>query len=107
MPEQRKNSKSSDSDVMEVFQYWQQTLNHPQAVLDTKRRKRIHHALASGYTVEQLCKAILGCSYTPHNMGHNEQGQRYDGLHVILRDADQIDRFIRNAHSPPQMTKCS
>ena len=56
-----------------------------------------------GVHVSQLCEAILGCSYTPHNIGHNEQGQRYDGLHVILRDADQIDRFIRNAHSPPRL----
>lgn len=103
LPTQQKNLKPSDADVIEVFHYWQQTLNHPHAVLDAKRRKRIHHALASGYTVEQLREAILGCSYTPHNMGHNEQGQRYDGLHVILRDADQIDRFIRNAHSPPRL----
>ncbi len=87
--------------MVEVFSYWKQTMQHPQAVLDVKRRKRIRQALASGYSVAQLCEAILGCSYTPHNMGDNEQGQRYDGLHVILRDAEQIDRFIRNAHSPP------
>jgi hypothetical protein len=78
------------------------TLQHPQAVLDDKRQKRIRSALASGYTVDQLCQAIRGCSKTPHNLGDNERGQRYDGLHVILRDADQIDRFIRNAHSPPR-----
>ncbi len=102
-PAQQKNTKPPDAEVMEVFRCWQQTLGHPQAMLDGKRKKRIRQSLASGYTVEQLCNAILGCSYTPHNMGHNEQGQRYDGLHVILRDSDQIDRFIRNAHSPPRL----
>jgi len=102
-PAQQKNVKPPDAEVMEVFRCWQQTLCHPQAVLDAKRRKRIRQALAMGYSVSQLCDAILGCSYTPHNMGHNEQGQRYDGLHIILRDADQIDRFIRNAHSPPRL----
>jgi hypothetical protein len=102
-PTRQKNIKHSDCEVAEVFCYWQQTLNHPQAVLDDKRRKRIRQALAMGYSVQQLCEAILGCSYTPHNMGHNEQGQRYDGLQVIFRDADQIDRFIRNAHSPPRL----
>lgn len=100
---QQKNAKPSDVEVTEVFCYWQHMLNHPQAVLDAKRRKRIRYALSMGYSVAQLCDAILGCSYTPHNIGHNEQGQRYDGLHVILRDADQIDRFIRNAHSPPRL----
>lgn len=62
----------------------------------------IKNALASGYTVTQLQAAIRGCSLTPNNIGENEQGQRYDGLHVILRDADQIDRFIRNCHNPPK-----
>ena len=52
--------------------------------------------------MDQLCQAITGCSLTPHNLGKNDRGQRYDGLQVILRDADQIDRFIRNAQSPPR-----
>ncbi len=34
-------------------------------------------------------------------MGANEGGERYDGIHVIFRDADQIDRFIHNFHNPP------
>jgi len=98
----QKNSKPPDAEIVQVFSYWKQTLGHPQAMLDAKRRKRIRQALASGYSAAQLCDAILGCSYTPHNMGDNEQGQRYDSVHVIFRDADQIDRFIRNAHSPPR-----
>ncbi len=101
-PARQKNAKPPDTEIVEVFSYWKQTMQHPQAVLDAKRRKRIRQALASGYSVAQLCEAILGCSCTPHNIGDNEQGQRYDGLHVILRDAEQIDRFIRNAHSPPR-----
>ena len=101
-PTRPKTSKPPDADVREVFECWQQTLGHPHAVLEVKRRKRIRDALRSGYTPIQLCEAIRGCSQTPHNMGENEQGQRYDGLHVILRDADQIDRFIHNAHNPPR-----
>jgi len=88
--------------VLEVFDYWRATLGHPQAVLDSKRKTLIRKALQSGYTALQLCEAIRGCSLTPHNMGKNDRGQRYDGLHVILRDADQMDRFIRNAQSPPR-----
>lgn len=85
-----------------MFNVWRTTLGHPQAVLDDKRKSLIRRALKSGYSVDQLCQAIAGCSLTPYNLGKNDRGQRYDGLHVILKDADQIDRFIRNAQSPPQ-----
>lgn len=89
--------------VEHIFQHWQNVFDHPQAVLDEKRKRLIRQALKSGYTEDQLCEAITGCSYTPHNMGYNDNGQRYDGLQVILRDADQIDRFIHNAHNPPKL----
>jgi hypothetical protein len=72
-------------------------MGHPNARLDDKRRKLIRNALKTGYAVNDLKTAILGCSYTPHNMGDNDRGQRYDGLHVIFKNADQIDRFINNA----------
>ncbi|GAB4394066.1 MAG: hypothetical protein Tsb005_15010 [Gammaproteobacteria bacterium] len=85
-----------------VFQHWQQVTGHAHAKLDPKRQRLIRQALTSGYSVAQLCHAISGCSQTPHNMGHNDRGQRYDGLHIILRDADQIDRFIHNYHHPPR-----
>lgn len=91
------------SDVLFVFNAWKTTLCHPQAILDGKRKQLIQQALRWGYSVDQLCQAIKGCSLTPHNMGSNDRGQRYDGLHVILKDADQIDRFIHNAVSPPQL----
>jgi hypothetical protein len=96
------NHATTTVKVNEVFTHWQQVMQHPQAKLDNKRQALIQKSLQAGYSVAQLCEAIRGCSMTPHNMGDNERGQRYDGLHVILRDADQIDRFIHNYHHPPQ-----
>ncbi len=55
-----------------------------------------------GYSLTDLCEAVNGCALTPHNMGQNEAGQYYDGLHIIFGSADQIDRFIRNFKSPPK-----
>lgn len=89
------------SPVDKVFECWKEVMNHPQAQLDAKRKDLIQQAIRWGYSVEQLCDAVTGCSITPHNIGENDRGQRYDGLHIILRSADQIDRFIRNAHTPP------
>ena len=88
--------------VMAVFEHWRQVMDHPKAVLDKQRRRYIRLALDGGYSVEDLCLAITGCSLTPHNCGQNDRGERYDGLHLILRSADQIDRFIRNAQHPPR-----
>jgi len=88
--------------IMQVFEHWKTVMNYPSSRLDDARTGIIKRALSSGYSIEQLCYAITGCSLTPHNMGDNERGQRFDGLHVILRDADQIDRFIRNFQKPPK-----
>jgi hypothetical protein len=88
--------------VMSVFEHWRRVMDHPKAVLDKQRRRYIRLALDGGYTVEDLCLAITGCSLTPYNCGQNDRGERYDGLHLILRSADQIDRFIRNAQHPPR-----
>lgn len=88
--------------IDQIFSHWKAVMKHSKAQLDVKRKALITKALNAGYSVEALCEAISGCAKTPHNMGDNEQGQRYDGLHVILRDADQIDRFIGNYHTPPK-----
>ncbi len=55
-----------------------------------------------GYSVDDCCQAITGCSMTDHNMGKNDKGERYDGFHIIFKSADQIDRFMQNAISPPK-----
>lgn len=88
--------------LSKIFGHWQRVMNHPQAKLDKIRRRCIRDALAMGYEEAVLCQAIDGCALTPHNMGKNQQGQRYDGLHVIFKSADQIDRFIYNAKNPPR-----
>lgn len=88
-------------DVDKIFEHWKITFDHPHAILDSKRQKLISQALKTGFSVKQLCDAISGCSKTPHNMGENSSHQLYDGLHIILRSADQIERFIRNCAHPP------
>ena len=86
--------------VVAVFEHWKLVMQYPKSHLDEKREALIRQALQWGYSVEELCRAVTGCSLTSHNTGVNKQGERYVGLHVILRDADQIDRFIHNCHSP-------
>ena len=90
-------------DVQEVFAYWQEVMQSPRSVLDDKRRKAIKTALKNGHSPDDLRRAIRGCSKTPHNMGQNERREKYNGIDLILRSADQIDRFIANdsGHDSP------
>ena len=77
-------------------------MDHPDAKLDLNRQELINNALNLGYNVTLICNAITGCSLTSYNMGNNDRGERYDGLHIILRNANQIDRFINHYNKPPQ-----
>jgi hypothetical protein len=91
--------------IIEIFEFWKKTLGHPTAKLDEKRKQCIRYGLKLGYSISQLCEAITGCSLTPHNMGNNDRGQRFDGLHIIFKNADNIERFIFNARSPPDPSR--
>lgn len=92
----------SMDNVNNIFEHWKRTMQLLDAKLDSKRICVIKQALKSGYSVDELCQAVSGCAATPHNIGENDKGQRFDGLQIIFKDADQIDRFIRNFHKPPR-----
>jgi hypothetical protein len=96
------SSRSTSAEIEQIFGYWQKRMESPKSNLDDKRRKAIKDALAMGYSPADLCKAIRGCSLTPHNMGQNERSQKYNGIALIFRSADQIDRFIANDTVPPR-----
>jgi hypothetical protein len=86
-----------DRDVIaDVFSYWQKTMDSPRSQLDDKRRKAIRGALKL-YEPRQVCQAILGCSRSGWHMGENDRRQKFNGLDLILRDADHIDKFIEMA----------
>lgn len=96
-------SRAARSDeINEVFDCWRQTMGHHRSALDDKRNKLITARLKDGYTVEQLCNAIRGCSLSPWHMGDNDNGRKYDGLDLILRDAAKVDQFIGFFESPPK-----
>jgi hypothetical protein len=80
----------------ELFNYWQEKMNHPRAKLDKKRGNVIKNALQLGYSVVDLKQAIDGCAKTQFNMGQNDKRQVYDDISLILRDSEHIERFINN-----------
>ena len=87
--------------VQRIFDHWRNVMGHPRAQLDESRKRYIKGALKWGYTEDDLMQAIEGCAKTPWNMEFNKDRQRNDGLHIILKDGGQIDRFMGNFIKPP------
>lgn len=85
------------SPVQQVFEYWRQVHDHPDARLTPKARQAIEQALADGYTITACQTAIRGCRQSAFHQGQNPQGQRYDSLALIFRDVEHIEQFIRLA----------
>lgn len=88
--------------VAAVFDHWRITMDHPRSVLDDKRRRLIEARMKDGYSTDDLKAAITGCSRSPFHMGQNEQGTRYDGLELILRDGSKVDKFLATYRTPPR-----
>lgn len=88
------------ADVWKVFTHWRATMKKPKRTpCDSKRTRLIHKALKS-YGVQGCLAAIDGCALTPHNMGVKDDGSLgtlYNGLELIFRSADQVERFIETA----------
>lgn len=97
--EQKSLNHASNSDqkpvdqARTIFAYWQKVMDSPKSVMDNKRKGLLLNALKH-YSPADICKAIRGCSKSPHNMGQNDRSTKYNGLGLILRDAEHIDRFI-------------
>lgn len=104
-----KSDSKSDKDITtlsakanlpyEIFTYWKDVMKkNSNSQFTTKRMKVVKDRLKEGYTVEQIKLAIYGCSITPHNNGTDPQGngQRYDGLELICKSGENVERFAGN-----------
>lgn len=92
-PPTQLEDKLTDAEF-QVFEHWRVTLNHPKAKATPERKRIIARALKT-YSVEECQRAITGCSRSPHHMGQNDRGTRFDDLELILRDAKHIESFMR------------
>lgn len=84
----------SSTDVRNVFEHWQSAMNSPKSKLDANRTNLITKSLKLGYSVDDLKAAIAGCKKSAFHMGVNDQSKLYNGLDLILRNAENIDKFI-------------
>jgi hypothetical protein len=98
-----------------IFAYWAAKLDHPRAILDDKREKKIAQRLReSRGDWGLLCYAIDGALRDDFLMGRSGQSpRRYDGIETIFRDRAQVERLaelcpkFRNGQPHPLVTKYS
>lgn len=90
------------NDIREIFDYWLQVMRKDSSTkLIKKRENAVKARLREGYTVDQIKKAILGCSLSPFNMGQNSNGKPYNDLELICRDGVKLDGYAENVDRPP------
>lgn len=95
----RDMSAKANNDVLEIFNHWKAVMKKTNSSRLTKEReKKIKLRLKDGYTVDEIKQAIDGCSMTPHNMGQNENGKKYDDIELICRTGTHVERFKGNAY---------
>lgn len=100
-PSPNPNHEPSET-ARRVFDHWRREMGHERAQFDDKRRRLVNTALKLGYSADDLVKAISGYKNSPHHMGQNDRGARYDSLELILRDAGHIDQGLRFFGQPPK-----
>lgn len=94
------DDKSSQSaDMISIFEYWVKVMSKDasRTIFNEKRKRAVKSRLGEGYTLEDICTAIDGCSRTPHNMGDNKDGKVWDDLELICRNGSNVERFIANS----------
>jgi uncharacterized protein YdaU (DUF1376 family) len=105
--ERKKNPPTPQGGAPKVFEHWQKVFQHPKAILDGKRRRLIDARLQQ-FSAEDLRGAIDGYKLSPFHQGENKDGKVFDGLELILRDAQHVEeglRFLRNPPRPPPVVE--
>ena len=87
-------ANQAETIARQAFNYWCLVMGKGQrTVLDAKRKAAIQARLREGYTLEDIRLAIDGCKLTPHNMGQNDNGAKYNDIELICRSAANLERF--------------
>lgn len=80
--------------ILELFAYWQEKCGHPRSRFDGSRHDLIKTALRR-FSADEIRQAIDGAAVGAFV---DQKGTRHDGLGLILRDAEHIERFANKWH---------
>ena len=89
---EERESRSENSDVEEIFQYWKTVMGKSDSTRLTDGRKTKIKQRLKNYTVDDIKKAVDGCAGSSHNMG-GTNGTVYDDLTLICRNDDKLEYY--------------
>lgn len=89
-------SQKPTAPIEDLWKHWVDVMGSPRSVLDTNRRGRLVWAL-SMFSLETCKRAIDGCKSSAFHMGENDRKARYNGIGLIFRNAEQVERFVELA----------
>lgn len=101
---EEETNKTLVSSIAEVFDHWRVKMGSPRSKLDNNRKTLITNALKN-YTIDDLKQAVDGCAASPYHMGTNDRNTKYNGLDLILRNAEKIESFMSKAVNRPVAPK--
>ena len=98
--------KPTESEIREVFAYWQEVCGHKEAKLDGTRRTRITWALSTYGSIERCKMAINGIASNPHNQGQNDRNRKYDDIELCFRNAVKFEGFEMDGRKAKTAIDC-
>lgn len=93
--------RSEDPRIQEAFEYWRKVMGkNTNTILTPKRRRLIRDRLKEGYTLDDIKRAIDGCSQDAFNMGANDRSKPFNDIELICRSGEKLEGF-RDALDAP------
>lgn len=101
-------SREHRAAALEVYAYWARVMSQPTATtteIAKERLKKVVARLRAGATVADIKRAVDGCAASGFHMGENDRGTKYNGLELICRNAEQLEKFrAMPTKAAPQQT---
>jgi hypothetical protein len=82
-----------ETDALEVFEFWKQHHNHPNAQFTEQRAKAVVGTLVGGSAKDELLAAVRGAKRSRYHQGENETRTVYDDLELICRNRQKVEQF--------------
>lgn len=92
--------------VQEAFEYWRKVMGkNTNTLLTPKRRRLIRDRLKEGYTLDDIKRAIDGCSQDAFNMGANDRSKPFNDIELICRSGEKLEGFRDALDAPGGVAK--
>ena len=79
----------------EIFEYWCEVMKKSKNTkFSPARRKKVKARLDDGFSVDDIKKAIKGCSKSKFHQGENPSRTVYNELTLICRNVEKVEFFM-------------